>query len=248
MNLIYTHPQALRDIPNSYCPGCTHALVQKLMAEVVDEMGIRERAVYAGGIGCNGMGLFTCNYDNFSSLHGRAAAAASAFKRVSPDSVVMVYQGDGDAASIGMGETVNAALRGEAITVIFANNGLFGMTGGQAAPTTLNGQRTVTTPDGYAGFPLHLPEMIATLEAPDYIARCAVHTPKYIMQFKKSLKHALERQIKVGAYSMIEVLCGCPTSGGYAPDKIPEYMEEKVLPVFPLGDLKRDGKLVKAGE
>ena len=248
MKAIYTHPQALKDIPNGYCPGCSHALVQKLMAEVIDEMDIRERAVYAGGIGCNGMGVFTCNYDYFSSLHGRASAAASAFKRVSPNSVVLVYQGDGDAASIGMGETVNAALRGEAITVIFANNGLFGMTGGQAAPTTLNGQRTLTTPDGYPGMPLHLPEMIATLEAPDYVARCAVHTPKHIVQFKNSLRHALTRQIEVGAYSMIEVLCGCPTSGGYSPGKIPQYIEEKALPIFPLGEFKRDGKKVTGGE
>lgn len=248
MNLVYTRPKALKDIPNAYCPGCSHALVQKLIAEVIDEMDIRGKAVYAGGIGCNGMGIFTCNYDYFSSLHGRAAAGASAFKRVSPGSVVLVYQGDGDASSIGMGETIHAALRGEAITVVFANNGLYGMTGGQVAPTTLNGQRTTTTPEGYTGFPLRLPEMIATLDAPDYVARCAVHTPRYIMQFKKSLKHALTRQIEVGGYSMIEVLCGCPTSGGYSSENIPAYIEEKVMPVFPLGEFKRDGKRVKAGE
>ena len=157
---------------------------------------------------------------------------------------MIVYQGDGDGAAIGMGETVNAAFRGEAITVIFANNGLYGMTGGQLAPTTLNGARTKTTVNGYEGFPLHLPEMIATLKAPDYVARCAVHTPKYIMQFKKALKHALTRQIEVGAYSMIEVLCACPTSGGFKSEDAPRHMEEVVMKEFPLGEFKRDGEKV----
>ena len=140
MELIYTRPQALKDVPNGYCPGCFHGLTQKLIAEVIDELDIRERAVFGGSIGCNGLGVAYANYDAYTSNHGRAAAAASAFKRCSPESVMVVYQGDGDASAIGMGETVNAAFRGEAITVIFANNGLYGMTGGQLAPTTLNGR------------------------------------------------------------------------------------------------------------
>lgn len=244
MELIYKSPEALKDIPTGYCPGCFHGLTQKLIAEVVDELGIRERAVFGGSVGCNGMGAGYVNFDSYGSNHGRAAAAASAFKRCSPDSVVIVYQGDGDGAAIGMGETVNAAFRGEAITVIFANNGLYGMTGGQLAPTTLNGARTKTTVNGYEGFPLHLPEMIATLKAPDYVARCAVHTPKYIMQFKKALKHALTRQIEGGAYSMIEVLCACPTSGGFKSEDAPRHMEEVVMKEFPLGEFKRDGEKV----
>ena len=246
MELIYGRPQALKDVPTSYCPGCFHGLAQKLIAEVIDEMNIREKAVYSAGVGCNGMGQSFCNYDSFPSLHGRASSAASAFKRVSPDSVVICYQGDGDAASIGLGETISTALRGEAITVIFANNSIYGMTGGQCAPTTLNGMRTTTTKNGNPAFPLHLPEMIATLDAPDYIARCTIHNPKGIMNFKKSLKHALSRQIEVGAYSMIEVLCACPTSGGYktGQDEIC-FIEEKMLPIFPVGEFKRDGKRVE---
>lgn len=244
MDLIYTKPESLKNMPTGYCPGCFHGLTQKLIAEVIDEMGIRDRAVFGGSIGCNGMGAGYANYDSFSSNHGRAAAAASAFKRCSPDSVIVVYQGDGDGAAIGMGETINAAFRGEPITVIFANNGLYGMTGGQLAPTTLNGVRTKTTINGYEGFPLHLPEMISTLKAPDYVARCAVHTPKYIMQFKKALKHALTRQMEVGAYSLIEVLCACPTSGGYKSENSPQYMEEVVMKEFPLGEFKRDGEKV----
>lgn len=241
MEIVYKRPEALLDIQTGYCAGCFHGLAQKLIAEVIDELGIRERAVYGGSVGCNGMGMAYANYDGYGSLHGRAAAAASAFKRCSPESIVIVYQGDGDAAAIGMGETVNAALRGEAITVIFANNGLYGMTGGQLAPTTLNGARTKTTADGYSGFPLHLPELISTLKAPDYVARCAIHTPKHIMQFKNSVAHALKRQMEVGAYSMIEVLCACPTSGGFKPSDAPKRMEEVILKEFPLGEFKRDG-------
>lgn len=245
MKLVYSRPQALKNVPTAYCPGCFHGLTQKLIAEVIDELNIRERAVYAAGVGCNGMGQSFCNYDSFPSLHGRAAAAASAFKRISPESVVICYQGDGDAAAIGMGETVAAAHRGEPITVIFANNSIYGMTGGQCAPTTLNGMRTTTTKGGNKGFPLHLPEMLATLDAPDYIARCTIHNPKGILNFKKSLKHALTRQMEVGAYSMIEVLCACPTSGGYktGEDEL-RFIEEKMIPIFPLGEFKVNGERV----
>ncbi len=244
MELVYDRPKALVDIPTNYCGGCFHGLTQKIIAEVIDEMGIREKTIYGGSVGCNGMGMWNANYDGISANHGRAAAAATAFKRLHPDKVLITYQGDGDAAAIGMGETVNTAMRGEPVTIIFANNGLYGMTGGQLAPTTLNGKRTKTTDNGNPFFPLHLPEMLATLQAPDYIARCAVHTPKHIIQFKKSLKHALERQMSVGGYSFIEVLCACPTSGGIKPKEAPRYMEEVVMKEYPLGVFKLDGEKV----
>lgn len=244
MECVYKRPEAWRDVTTGFCPGCFHGITQKLIAEVIDELGIRERAVYGSSVGCNGMGMWYANYDAYGANHGRAAAAASAHKRVNPDGVLIVYQGDGDAAAIGMGETVNAAMRGEPFTVIFANNGLYGMTGGQLAPTTLNGMRTKTTPNGNKFFPIHMPEMLATLKAPDYIARCAVHTPKYIMDFKKSLKHALTRQMEVGAYSFIEVLCACPTGGGFKPEEAPAYIEDVVMKEFPLGVFKRDGERV----
>lgn len=242
MECVYKRPETLFNRGTPYCPGCYHALTQKLIAEVIDEMGIREKTVYASAIGCNGLGQYMANYDSFGSLHGRASAAAAGAKMFCPDSVFMVYQGDGDAASIGTAETIHTARRGDPVTIIFANNTLYGMTGGQVAPTTREGQKTTTTPEGSPYKPIHMAEIVAQLDAPYFVTRCAVHTPKNIIKFKKAVKDALTYQIENQKYSFIEVLCACPTSGGVKPEDTPKYMEEIMIPEFPLGDLKRDGK------
>lgn len=243
MEKVYTRPESWKDVPTPYCPGCHHGIAQKLLAEVVDEMGIRGKAVYSGAVGCNGMANFFINMDAFGSQHGRCAAAASAFKKVSPESIVICYQGDGDAACIGTAESIHAARRGDPITVIFANNTLYGMTGGQSAPTTLVGQVTKTAIQGNETPPMHFAEMIATLQAPDYVTRCAVNNPKNILKFKKALKHAIECQMN-GKYAFIEVLTACAVSSGIPPMKTPQYIDEVVAKEFPLGDIKVDGKMV----
>lgn len=240
MECIYKKPESMKKIPTPYCPGCHHGIAQKLILEVIDEMGLREKAVWSAAIGCNGMGQFFVNMDSLGSQHGRCAAAASAFKHVSPESILICYQGDGDAASIGTAESIHAARRGEPITVIFANNTLFGMTGGQMAPTTLHGQKTKTSVNGNDFYPLHFAEMIGTIEAPDYVTRCAVNNPKNIMAFKKAVKHAIECQMQ-GKYAFVEVLTACIVSGGISPKQSIAYVDE-LTKEFPLGDIKRDGK------
>lgn len=243
MELVYKRPEALLEQPSPFCPGCFHALVLKVMAEVIDEMGIREKMVYGACIGCSAMAPRMCNYDHIISQHGRNAAACTAFKAINPDSVIVCYQGDGDVAAIGTAESIHAARRGAPITVIAANNTLYGMTGGQMAPTTMIGQKVTTAPDGSTIPPIHMAEMIAGLDGPDYVARCSVYNPKRIKEFKKSLRHAFECQM-AGKYSFIEVLCACPTNGGYKPSNGPKFVKERMEKVYPLGELKVDGKLV----
>lgn len=241
MECVYKRPEALTPYPGMFCPGCHHAIIFKIIAEVIDELGIREKAVLAHPIGCSGMGCVGANYDTLFSLHGRASAASAAVKMLSPESVVICYQGDGDAAAIGTAETIHVARRGDPVTVIFANNGVFGMTGGQAAPTTLVGERSITTKQGNETPPIHLPEMIATLESPDYVARCAVNNPKNIIACKKAIRHALLRQME-GKYALIEVLSACVTTTGIKPEDSPEYINSIIKSDFPLGEFKRDGK------
>lgn len=240
MNCVYKRPEALLPFPNMFCPGCHHAIVFKLIAEVIDELGIRERALLAHPIGCSGMGCPTANYDTLFSLHGRASAASAAVKLLSPETVVICYQGDGDAAAIGTAETVHVARRGDPVTVIFANNGVFGMTGGQAAPTTRVGDRTITTKKGNEISPIHLPEMIAALDAPDYVARCAVNNPKNLIACKKSIKYAIQRQME-GKYALVEVLCACVTTTGVKAEDSPAFIDMVAQSDFPLGEFKRDG-------
>ncbi len=241
MECVYKRPEALSAFPGMFCPGCHHAILIKLIAEVIDELGIRERAVLASPIGCGGMTVPASNYDTIFSLHGRVPSTAAAVKMLSPESVVICYQGDGDAAAIGTAETVHVARRGDPVTVIFANNGVFGMTGGQAAPTTRVGDWTITSKKGNTYAPIKLPEMIATLDAPDYVARCAVNNPKHIIQCKKAIRHALERQME-GKYSLVEVLCSCVTTTGVKAENSPEFIDKVIESDFPLGEFKRDGK------
>lgn len=248
MEKIYGKSSLLVDQPTPYCEGCYHGLIQKLCFEVVDEMQIADKFIYGGAVGCNGMGSFTIHMDAFGTCHGRAPCVGTALKRLHPESVLMIYQGDGDAASIGLGDTLHAAHRGEAFTVVMANNSLYGMTGGQASPTTLPGMRTTTTKGGKEGLPMRVAELVATLDAPYYVARCSVHSAKYIMQFKNALKYALTAQMEQGAYSFIEVLANCPTSSGIEPRDSMRFIEDTVMKYFTVREFKKDGKLVEEAE
>lgn len=240
MKKIYGKTACLEATGTNYCPGCGHGLIQKLCLEVIEEMGLMEKAVFAASVGCHGMAPVYVNIDAFNAQHGRIPSNAEAFKACSPESILLVYQGDGDAVSIGMNETVNTAYRGAPLTVIMANNSNFGMTGGQLAPTTLHGAVTKTTKNGNPYYPIRTAELVATLEAPDYVARCSVHDVKHALQFKKAVEHGLRCQM-AGKYSFIEVLSNCPTSGGIKPENYKLYCEETLMKVFPLGEFKRDG-------
>ena len=240
--IVYQRPEALSDVVTHYCPGCTHGVAHRLVAEVIDEMELRERMIGVAPVGCS---VFAYNYfdcDFVEAAHGRAPAMATGIKRVLPDNIVFTYQGDGDLASIGMAEIVHAAARGENITVIFINNANYGMTGGQLAPTTLPGQKTTSSPLGrdveQTGFPLRTAEMLATLDGAGYVARRSLHDPKHIRQSKKALKMAFETQVRGLGFSMVELLSSCPTNWGLNPIESLHWIEEHMIPVFPLGDYK----------
>ncbi|NLI96774.1 MAG: 2-oxoglutarate oxidoreductase [Synergistaceae bacterium] len=239
---IFEKPKSMIDVTTHYCPGCTHGVAHRLVAEVIDELGIQERTVAVAPVGCS---VFLYNYidvDSYEAAHGRAPAVASACKRLLPDSVVFSYQGDGDLASIGMAEIVHAANRGEKITVIFINNAIYGMTGGQMAPTTLVGQKATTCPLGrdpkLAGYPIRMCEMLATLQAPAYITRVSVAKPKYTIKAKEALKTAFQTQIEGKGFSFVEILSTCPTNWGMRPVDATNWLEEHMMPEFPLGVFK----------
>jgi 2-oxoglutarate ferredoxin oxidoreductase subunit beta len=240
--VVYQRPQSLTDVQTHYCPGCTHGVAHRLVAEVIDEMGLRERMIGVASVGCS---VFTYNYFDFDfvqSPHGRAPAMATGVKRALPDRIVMTYQGDGDLASIGTGEIVHAAARGENITVIFINNANFGMTGGQMAPTSLPGQKTTTSPDGrdveQAGYPIRAAEMLATLDGVSYAARRSLHDPKNIRLAKKAIRTAFEAQVRGLGFSMVELLSICPTNWGLTPAQALQWLEEKMVPYYPINDFK----------
>ncbi|MGI6173905.1 MAG: thiamine pyrophosphate-dependent enzyme [Christensenellales bacterium] len=239
MAVVFQKPEFLADIPLHYCPGCTHGIIHRLVAESIDEIGCAEKAIGVAPVGC---AVFAYNYfncDMYEAAHGRAPAVATGCKRVHPDSVVFTYQGDGDLASIGCAEIVHAATRGENITVIFVNNAIYGMTGGQMAPTTLLGQKTTTSPLGRTqernGNPIRMSEMLATLDGPALIQRVSVHDVKHIMEAKKAIKKAFEYQIAGKGFTMIEVLSTCPTNWGMSPAESLKWLEEKMIPQYPLG-------------
>lgn len=240
MKQVYGKTKCLLDVPTSYCPGCGHGLIQKLCLEAIEELGIMEQAVFAASVGCHGMAPIYTNIDTFNAQHGRIPSNAEAFKSCSPESILLVYQGDGDAVSIGLNETLNTAYRGAPLTVIMANNSNFGMTGGQLAPTTLHGTVTKTTVNGNPYYPIRTAELIATLDAPDYVARFSVHDVKHALAFKRAVTYALTRQME-GKYSFIEVLSNCSTSGGIKPENYAKYCDETLTKVFPLGEFKREG-------
>jgi 2-oxoglutarate ferredoxin oxidoreductase subunit beta len=241
-NLVYQRPEAFTDISTHYCPGCTHGVAHRLIAEVLDETGLAEKTIGVAPVGCS---VFAYNYfdiDFVEAAHGRAPAMATGIKRVLPDRVVFTYQGDGDLAAIGMAEIMHAAGRGENITVVFINNAIFGMTGGQMAPTSLPGQKTTSSPNGrdveLQGYPLKMCEMIATLDGTGYVVRRSLHDPKNIRLAKKAIRTAFEAQVRGLGFSMVELLSTCPTNWGITPIESLKWVEEHMLPVFPLGDYK----------
>ncbi len=241
-NLVYQRPQGFTEMPTHYCPGCTHGVAHRLVAEVLEEMGVLEKTIGVASVGCS---VFAYNYfdvDFVEAPHGRAPAMATGIKRVLPDRIVFTYQGDGDLASIGMGEIVHAAARGENITVIFINNANYGMTGGQMAPTTLPGMKTTSSPNGRdvetQGFPIRMAEMLATLDGAGYIVRRALHDPKNIRLAKKAIRLAFETQARGLGFSLVELLSTCPTNWGLTPVESLRFVEEKMIPYFPLGDYK----------
>ena len=239
MAVVYEKTKILTDTPLHYCPGCTHGIIHRLVAEAIDELGIQGKTIGIAPVGCAVFAYNYFNVDMMEAAHGRAPAVATGCKRVNPQNVVFTYQGDGDLASIGAAEITHAATRGENITVIFVNNAIYGMTGGQMAPTTLPGQVTTTSPYGrdpaMCGYPIRVSEMLATPDGPAYIARCSVHDVKHILDAKKCIKKAFETQIAKKGFSMVEVLSSCPTNWGMTPREALNWLEANMIPQYPLG-------------
>jgi len=242
MSIVFEKPKALADVPFHYCPGCTHGIVHRLVAEVIDELGIEGKTIGIAPVGCSVFAYNYFNCDMVEAAHGRAPAVATGVKRANPDNVVFTYQGDGDLAAIGTAETVHSAGRGENITIIFINNAIYGMTGGQMAPTSLVGQATQTTPYGRKpetqGYPIKVCEMLSTLDGTTYAERVAVNNVKNIRNAKKAIKKAFENQINKKGFSIVEVLSTCPTNWGLSPQEALKWLEENMMPVYPLGVYK----------
>ena len=240
--VVFDKPHSLTDAPLHYCPGCTHGIIHRLVAEAIDELGIEGKTIGVAPVGCSVMAYnyFAC--DMVQAAHGRAPAIATGVKRANPDNIVFTYQGDGDLASIGMAETIHAATRGENITIIFVNNAIYGMTGGQMAPTSLPGQVTQTSPYGRdtktAGFPIKVCELLSELEGATYLERVAVNNVKNVKNAKKAIKKAFENQVNNKGFSLIEVVSTCPTNWGLTPIKALEWVDEKMIPFYPLGVYK----------
>src|SRR5690554_1994663 len=242
MKLVAGYPESMTEKQFHYCPGCTHGIIHRLVAEVIDELAVREESIGVAPVGCSVLAYEYFNMDMHEASHGRAPAVATGIKRVHPDKVVFTYQGDGDLASIGTAEIVHAANRGELITTIFVNNAVYGMTGGQMAPTTLKEQKTTTSPYGrdnkVAGNPIKISEMLSMLDGPAFIARVSVHKPKYIQQAKKALRKAFQAQLEGRGFSMVEVLSTCPTNWGLTPLEAVEWLDKNMVPTYPLGTFK----------
>ena len=248
--LLYSRPRTLRERRTHYCAGCGHGILHKLIAQCIDEMQLRERTVIMAPVGCAVLLYDYLDVDGLEAAHGRAPAVATGVKRVRPDNIVISYQGDGDLLAIGMGETVHAANRGENITVIFVNNTVYGMTGGQMAPTTLVAQKTSTTLSGRnsqtEGAPIRAAELLNTLEAPYFITRCSVHNPAQVRKTRKNIAKALRYQDEGCGYSFVEVLSMCPTGWGKSPAKSAAWISETLTQIYPLGTLRDRG--AEAGE
>ncbi|MGB2705265.1 MAG: thiamine pyrophosphate-dependent enzyme [Candidatus Omnitrophota bacterium] len=240
--IIFKKPKSMRDRLTHYCAGCGHGIIHRLICEVIDELGIRERTVAVAPVGCAVIAYDYWDFDVTEAAHGRTPAVATGIKRVLPDRIVFTYQGDGDLAAIGTAEIIHAANRGENITVVFVNNGVYGMTGGQMAPTTMLGQKTATTKKGRTvkrdGYPLKISEMIAILEGARFVERTSVHSPKEILRTKRAIKKAFEIQMEKGGFSMVEVLSMCPTYWGLSPVEACKRIEREVVKAYPLGVLK----------
>jgi 2-oxoglutarate ferredoxin oxidoreductase subunit beta len=240
--LVYQRPEALTAAHTHYCPGCTHGIAHRLVAEVLDELEIRERTIGIAPVGCSVLAYYYFNVDFAEAAHGRAPAMATGMKRSNPDKIIFTYQGDGDLAAIGMGEIVHAAGRGENITVIFINNAIYGMTGGQMAPTTLEGQRTTSSPTGrniaLAGYPLRVCEMLSTLDGAAYIYRGSLHDVKHIRRAKRAVLTAFKVQQAGLGFSMVELLSTCSTNWKMDPVESLSWLEQNMIPYYPLGEYK----------
>ncbi len=248
MKVVIERPHAFRPVVTNYCPGCHHGIAERLVAECIDELGVEGQTVGVAPVGCSVMCYDFFNCDMIEASHGRAPAVATAVKRVHPNNLVFAYQGDGDLASIGMAETVHAATRGENITVIFINNAIYGMTGGQMAPTSLPHQVTQTSPYGRdaqtAGYPIRVCELLSSLDGVAYLERVCVDSPKNIRKAKKAIRKAFNYQMDGRGYSLVEVVSTCPTNWGMDPIQATEWMRENMLPYYPLGvykDVVADG-------
>ena len=242
MKLVYSRPKSLKKAVFHYCPGCGHSIVHRLTCEVIDEMGLQEKAIGVPPPGCSVFAYYYFDVDMVESAHGRGAAVATGIKRVNPEAVVFTYQGDGDLAAIGTGETIHAANRGENLTAIFINNAVYGMTGGQMAPTTLVGMTTTTTPYGrdkrLEGYPLKISEMMALLDGVVYLERTAVNSPANIRKTKNAIRKAFQCQLDGLGFAMVEVLSPCPTNWRMTPLESWQWIEKEMTKVFPLGVLK----------
>lgn len=252
MKTVFDRPHALCDVPLHYCPGCTHGIVHRLVAEVIDELGIEGNTVGVAPVGCSVFAYNYFNCDMIEAAHGRAPAVATGMKRTHPDTVVFTYQGDGDLAAIGTAETVHAATRGENITIIFINNAIYGMTGGQMAPTTLPGQVTTTSPYGrdrkIQGNPIRVCEMLSTLDGTALAARVSVDNPKAIMNAKKMIRKAFDNQLAGRGFSIVEVLSTCPTNWGMTPRDALQWLRDNMIPYYPLGVYKDTTAVGKEAE
>lgn len=242
MEMVYERPESLSDVYTHYCPGCTHGVAHRILAEAIDELGLRERVILVAPVGC---AVFAYNYfdvDGCEAAHGRAPAMATGVKRLQPDSIVITYQGDGDLAAIGTAEIIHAAARGENITTIFVNNAIYGMTGGQMAPTSLPGQQTTSSPFGRdvhnAGYPLRMCELLSQTDGAAYIVRRSLHDIKNIRKAKKAILTALKAQMNGLGFSMVELLSTCPTNWGLTPEAALQWVEDRMIPYFPLGDYR----------
>ncbi|WP_280768260.1 thiamine pyrophosphate-dependent enzyme [Salipaludibacillus daqingensis] len=243
MKTAFERTNGLKDVDTHYCPGCTHGIIHRLVGETLAEMGALERTVGVASVGCSVLSYDYFNCDMTQAAHGRAPAVATGVKRVLPDDrLVFTYQGDGDLASIGMGEIVHSAARSENITVIFVNNAIYGMTGGQMAPTTLMGQKTATSPLGRSsaaqGLPIRVSEMLATLDGTTYIERVSTHDVAHVMKAKKAIRKAFDTQEKNKGFSMVEILSTCPTNWGLTPEESLQWVKDEMIPYYPLGIYK----------
>ncbi len=242
MAVVFEKPKALTDAVLHYCPGCTHGIIHRLVAEAIDELGIQGKTIGIAPVGCSVMAYDYFDIDMVQAAHGRAPAVATGVKRANPENIVFTYQGDGDLAAIGTAETVHSAARGENITIIFVNNAIYGMTGGQMAPTTLPGQVTQTSPYGRdtaaVGFPLKVCELLSNVDGATYLERVAVNNVKNVKAAKKAIKKAFEYQVEGKGFSLIEVVSTCPTNWGMTPQNALNWLEENMIPYYPLGVYK----------
>jgi len=242
VNKIFFRPESLRDVSTHYCAGCGHGIAHRLVARAVDDLGIREKVIGVAPVGCAVIAYNYWDFDCSEAAHGRALAVATAIKRVRKDNIVFTYQGDGDLAAIGTNETIHAANRGENLTVIFINNAIYGMTGGQMAPTTLVGQKTATTLKGrnpeFEGYPLKISEMLAQLNGVKYIERVSLHSPLEVTKAQAAVKQAFENQINGVGFSLVEILSPCPTYWGMSPKDALVWIKEVMIKEFPLGKIK----------